>query len=135
MTSPPVPYAVPNLPTTYDDDTPERGIHARAHNDTNGALMDLAVQVVELKRLPGPPGLQGPKGAPGPPGPAGVDGRPGNVGPAGPVGPAGLTGPQGVSGISGGQRFFGDGPPGVVVGAQPGDEYVDRLTGNIYQLG
>lgn len=28
----------------------------------------------------------------------------------------------------------GDGPPGVIVGAQPGDFYVDDLTGNYYRL-
>lgn len=30
--------------------------------------------------------------------------------------------------------WHGDGPPGVVVGAQPGDFYVDDLTGNYYRL-
>jgi hypothetical protein len=134
VTSPPTTYVVPNLPTTYDDDTRERGIHAKAHNDTNGAVMDLAEQVVELKRLPGPMGLQGPAGRPGDPGPAGKDGQPGPVGPAGPVGPQGLIGPRGSSGEPGGTRYFGDGPPGLIVGAHPGDEYVDRLTGDIYQL-
>lgn len=28
----------------------------------------------------------------------------------------------------------GDGPPGVIVGAQPGDFYVDDTTGNYYRL-
>jgi hypothetical protein len=30
--------------------------------------------------------------------------------------------------------WHGDGPPGVVVGASPGDFYVDDLTGNYYRL-
>jgi hypothetical protein len=30
--------------------------------------------------------------------------------------------------------WHGDGPPGVVVGAAPGDFYVDDLTGNYYRL-
>jgi hypothetical protein len=45
-------------------------------------------------------------------------------------GPAGATGPRGTSR----PRFYGDGPPGVIIGAQPGDEYVDQLTGDLYVL-
>lgn len=30
--------------------------------------------------------------------------------------------------------WHGDGPPGVIVGAAPGDFYVDDLTGNYYRL-
>lgn len=52
----------------------------------------------------------GPKGDPGPPGPPGDgDGR-------------------------GAKRFYGDGPPTVVIGAQAGDEYLDLLTGDLYIL-
>jgi hypothetical protein len=32
------------------------------------------------------------------------------------------------------QWFHGQGPPGVLVGAQPGDFYVDDLTGIYYRL-
>ena len=31
-------------------------------------------------------------------------------------------------------RWYGDGPPGVIVGSSPGDEYLDRLTGDLYTL-
>ena len=55
-----------------------------------------------------PPGLPGPQGVPGPPGPAG--------------GPAGQP------------RYTGTGPPGLIIGAEPGDEYLDNSTGIIYQL-
>jgi hypothetical protein len=30
--------------------------------------------------------------------------------------------------------FTGEGPPGVVLGAGPGDMYIDELTGKLYQL-
>lgn len=53
---------------------------------------------------------------------------------AGPVGPAGLPGPQGASGKSSSDRYYGEGPPGVIIGAAPGDEYVDALTGDVYRL-
>lgn len=45
----------------------------------------------------------------------------------GPPGPVGL-------GPSGQPRFTGEGPPGVVIGANPGDEYLDNLTGTLYRL-
>lgn len=65
----------------------------------------------------------GRKGDPGPPGP------PGPVGPVGPVGP---EGPR----SSGPQYWHGQGaPPEVIIGARPGDCYIDVLTGDIYQLG
>lgn len=48
--------------------------------------------------------------------------------PGGVPGPAGPQGPQGESTI----RFHGEGPPGVILGARPHDEYVDNLTGNLY---
>ncbi len=32
------------------------------------------------------------------------------------------------------RRWWGEGPPDVVVGASPGDEYVDRLTLDLYVL-
>lgn len=65
------------------------------------------------------PGVRGPEGAPGP------------LGPPGPVGGPGPTGPEGPSGQP---RWSGAGPPGVVIGAEPGDVYVDWLTGDTYQL-
>lgn len=48
-----------------------------------------------------------------------------------------LQGPAGVDGTDGkdGQiRFVGNGAPGTVVGASPGDQYLDRDTGDIYAL-
>lgn len=32
------------------------------------------------------------------------------------------------------KRHYGNGPPLVVVGATPGDEYVDISTGDLYEL-
>ncbi|NYT76569.1 hypothetical protein H0A71_06160 [Alcaligenaceae bacterium] len=63
-------------------------------------------------------------------------------GPIGPQGPAGAgTGPQGEPGPKGdpghpGQiRFTGNGaPPSVIVGAEPGDTYLDLISGDIYKL-
>lgn len=57
----------------------------------------------------------------GPPGPRGI---------AGPQGPQGPIGPQG----DGVRRWYGEGPPTVVIGAAPDDEYVDNLTGDLYVL-
>lgn len=52
-------------------------------------------------------------------------------------GPPGPQGPQGVpgGGGSGAAWFTGEGPPGTVVGAAPGDYYIDTITGTIYRLG
>jgi len=58
-----------------------------------------------------------------------------NAGPPGPPGKPGLQGPAGPPGAgSGGTRWYGEGPPSVIVGAQPNDEYVDTLTGDLYVL-
>jgi hypothetical protein len=47
----------------------------------------------------------------------------------------GIAGPPGPPGAAGsGHRFYGEGPPGVVFGAAPDDEYVDALTGDLYVL-
>jgi hypothetical protein len=63
-------------------------------------------------------------GIAGPPGPTGEPGSPGTPGAAGEAGPRG-TG-----------WFVGDGPPPAdIPGAQPGDLWLDMLTGNVYQLG
>lgn len=62
---------------------------------------------------------------------AGVAGPPGSQGPTGAIG---ATGPQGPQGPVGAHRFYGEGPPTVVIGAAPGDEYVDELTGDLYVL-
>ncbi len=61
----------------------------------------------------------------------GVAGPPGSQGPQGSQGAAGPQGPQGPVGHN---RWYGDGPPVVVIGAAPGDEYVDELTGDLYVL-
>lgn len=76
----------------------------------------------------GPQGLQGATGATGPAGPTGV------AGPTGNTGATGATGPQGPQGIEGTIRFSGAGPPGVIVGARVGDEYLDTNTGDVYKL-
>lgn len=65
----------------------------------------------------------------------------GIAGPVGPPGGPGLTGPPGETGAPGptgapGQpRYVGAGPPPVtVIGAQPGDRWLDETTGTIYRL-
>lgn len=45
---------------------------------------------------------------------------------------ASLAGPPGPAGHP---RWQGEGQPGVIPGSQPGDTYLDRTTGTIYQLG
>lgn len=58
-------------------------------------------------------------------GPAGRDGKDGPPGPPGPPGPA----------SSGPALFTGPGsPPDVVVGARPGDAWLDTVTGMTYRL-
>ena len=59
----------------------------------------------------------------------------GVVGPTGPAGPPGEPGPPGPPGEPGPEWWFGDGPPDTLLGARPGDLYLDRETGQIYQLG
>lgn len=66
-------------------------------------------------------------GPPGPPGPVGADGPTGDS----LVGPPGPPGPQGPAGS---RRWYGEGPPVVVLGASPGDEYIDVLTGDMFVL-
>lgn len=46
----------------------------------------------------------------------------------------GPPGPQGPPGKDGQIRYTGQGPPGTIVGAQPGDTYLDTLTGDVYRL-
>jgi hypothetical protein len=50
----------------------------------------------------------------------------------GPPGPPGLNGPPGPSGAL--VKWYGNGPPGVIIGSSPGDFYLDLDTGDIYQL-
>lgn len=77
-----------------------------------GATITVVEQVATIIEADGGP--QGPAGAPGP---AGQDGAPG---PQGPVGT---------------QRWYGSGPPTVVIGAAVGDEYLDIDSGDLYVLG
>ena len=41
---------------------------------------------------------------------------------------------RGPAGKPGQIRFTGTGPPGVIMGAEPGDAYLDTASGNIYTL-
>ncbi|CAM5594035.1 hypothetical protein [Rhodanobacter lindaniclasticus] len=41
---------------------------------------------------------------------------------------------RGPDGAPGQIRFTGIGAPGTIVGASPGDTYLDTITGTIYQL-
>lgn len=51
---------------------------------------------------------------------------------------AGVPGPPGqstgVPGPAGQPRWAGQGPPGTIIGAAPGDIYLDELTGTLYTL-
>lgn len=51
---------------------------------------------------------------------------------AAPIAPGG--GGSGGAGTAGQPRFTGQGPPGLVLGANPSDLYLDVLTGLIYEL-
>lgn len=46
----------------------------------------------------------------------------------------GVVGTPGPPGKDGQIRFTGNGPPGTIVGAEPGDTYMDLLTGDIFKL-
>ena len=50
------------------------------------------------------------------------------------IGPIAIQGPAGVPGKDGQIRYTGHGAPGVIVGAEPGDTYLDLLSGEIYKL-
>lgn len=50
----------------------------------------------------------------------------------GPRGPKGDKGDPGRDRTD--KRWYGEGPPGLIIGASPGDEYVDALTGTLYVL-
>ena len=64
----------------------------------------------------------------------GQTGEQGEIGPVGPQGPPGPQGPKGDPGDDGTDWWYGDGPPGTVIGSKPGDYYVDNLTGSVYKL-
>lgn len=64
----------------------------------------------------------------GPPGHMGVDGAQGPPGPPGPQGPPGGA-------FEGAVTWSGQGePPEPLIGAKPGDYWLDVLTGDIYTL-
>ena len=46
-------------------------------------------------------------------------------------GPRGPVGPGDVDPTT----WYGEGPPGTIIGSSPGDYYTDLLTGTIYKLG
>lgn len=54
-----------------------------------------------------------------------AQGPPGTPGPPGPPGPT-------YEGLA---WWFGEGPPGTIIGSKPGDKYMDTVTGFIYTLG
>jgi hypothetical protein len=60
--------------------------------------------------------------------------NPAAIGPQGPPGPPGPPGPAGPPSPPGQPRWSGKGPPGTIIGAAPGDRYLDETTGNIYVL-
>ena len=50
------------------------------------------------------------------------------------IGPIAIPGPAGAPGKDGQIRYTGHGAPGVILGAEPGDTYLDLLSGEIYKL-
>lgn len=50
------------------------------------------------------------------------------------IGPVALQGPAGERGKDGQIRYTGHGAPGVILGAEPGDTYLDTLSGVVYKL-
>ena len=77
----------------------------------------------------GPRGLTGPEG---PMGPEGPEGPRGPQGPRGEQGNTGLTGTRGPQGPAGNSVLAGEGMPTAQAG-NPGDVYIDTLTGDIYR--
>jgi hypothetical protein len=66
--------------------------------------------------------LKGPKGDQGDPGPQGNPGTPG------------ADGAPGAAGARGSKWFTGTGAPGAQAGSQAGDYYLDKDSGDIYEL-
>lgn len=50
------------------------------------------------------------------------------------IGPIAIPGPAGVPGKKGNIQHVGTGAPGVILGAEPGDTYLDLSTGTVYTL-
>lgn len=69
--------------------------------------------------------IKGPKGDTGDTGPQGPQGNPGTTG---------ATGATGTAGARGSLWYTGTGAPGTIAGSQPGDQYLDTATGNVYTL-
>lgn len=87
--------------------------------------------VIQTGAALGPRGLTGPQGTPGPEGPQGLRGP---QGPRGEQGNPGLTGPTGAKGDRGDRGISvlsGEGVP--TQNGNPGDTYIDTLTGDVYR--
>ena len=104
----------------------------------DGAVLNL----ISVLRVPGQTAAGVVVGPPGPPGPPGtledidITELLALIGPVtGIKGDKGDPGDPGKDGKDGSQWFFGEGPPGTLLGSKPGDVYLDSLTGIIYQLG
>lgn len=126
-----------------------------------GVLLEQSERAVEIitEGLQGPPGPVGERGAEGPPGASGLyvtgavseaaslpasagvgevwvtrddgHGHAWNGSAWVDIGPVAIQGPAGKDGQI---RYTGTGEPGLIVGAEPGDTYLDVLTGTIYKL-
>jgi hypothetical protein len=64
-----------------------------------------------------------------------VDKYPGAYAPPAVTGQPGPPGPQGPPGVRGSLWFSGAGAPPVTGNFLPGDQYLDTVTGNVYQFG
>lgn len=78
--------------------------------------------------------FRGPQGPAGAQGIQGVQGQQGVKGDTGAQGIQGVAGERGPAGVRGSRWFSGSGTPGTIAGSQPGDQYLDVVTGTTYEL-
>lgn len=118
-----------NRPIEFDISISSPGVDINASDSENVALVSVSDQVGQLDVIGRPYGfditIENPVVNV-----ATTDGSetvalvmvPGERGPAGPT-------------FDGTAWWYGQGPPGTIVGAKPGDDYMDTLTGDVYKLG
>jgi len=82
----------------------------------------------------GTQGVPGATGATGSQGPQGIQGPTGATGSQGPTGSTGATGSQGPAGTAGSKWFNGTTDPVIVSGSNPGDYYLNTVSGQIFVL-
>lgn len=134
----------------------EKTIVKHNGDDKTFVVKDTEVEIIAISEQ-GPPGAPGPAGSDGQQGPPGIHvvgavdsatnlpatGSPGDLWVTRDDGHGHVWNGinwvdvgtiRGPAGKPGQIRFTGTGPPGVILGAEPGDTYLDTATGNIYTL-